>query len=66
MTARELMAKLADVPPDAKVTIVWEDFAASDIQAVEFDEERGDFVIYHDMTFEKDLIEYIKTKEAKK
>ena len=64
MTARELTAKLADVPPDAKVTIVWENFAKSAIQATEFD-ENGEFVIYHDMTFEKDLIEYLKTKEAK-
>lgn len=62
MTVKELRAKLADVPEDAKVVVVWEDFAKSAIQATEFD-ENGEFVIYHDMTFEEDLIEYLTTKE---
>ncbi len=50
MTAQELIAQLATVPPSSPIVIVWEDFAQSAIDYVEYDTEKGDFVIYHDMT----------------
>lgn len=50
MTVGELQEKLANVPQATEIVIVWEDFAESAIDCVEYDTEKGDFVIYHDMT----------------
>ena len=50
MTAQELIAQLATVPPSSPIVIVWEDFAQSSIQATEYEAESGEFIIYHDMT----------------
>ena len=46
MSNAELIEKLKAYPPEAPVTVLWEDFAESNIQAVQF--EDGDVLIVHD------------------
>ena len=46
MSNAELIEKLKAYPPEAPVTVLWEDFAESEIQAVTF--EDGDVLIVHD------------------
>ena len=46
MSNAELIETLKAYPPEAPVTVLWEDFAESEIQAVTF--EDGDVLIVHD------------------
>ncbi len=46
MSNAELIETLKAYPPEAPVTVLWEDFAESEIQAVTF--EDGDVLILHD------------------
>ncbi len=46
MSNAELIETLKAYPPEAPVTVLWEDFAESKIQAVMF--EDGDVLIVHD------------------
>lgn len=46
MSNAELIETLKAYPPEAPVTVLWEDFAESGIQAVTF--EDGDVLIVHD------------------
>ena len=46
MSNAELIETLKAYPPEAPVTVLWDDFAESDIQAVTF--EDGDVLIVHD------------------
>lgn len=46
MSNAELIETLKAYPPEAPVTVLWEDFAESEIQAVKF--EDGDVLIVHD------------------
>ena len=46
MSNAELIETLKAYPPEAPVTVLWEDFAESKIQAVTF--EDGDVLIVHD------------------
>jgi hypothetical protein len=46
MSNAELIEMLKAYPPEAPVTVLWEDFAESDIQAVTF--EDGCVLIVHD------------------
>ncbi len=45
MSNAELIETLKAYPPEAPVTVLWEDFAESEIQAVTF--EDGDVLIVH-------------------
>ena len=55
-TVSELIAKLATFPQDAKVHVIYEDFACRDIQGIEFDSENHEVDIMVECTFyeEKD------------
>lgn len=46
MSNAELIETLKAYPPEAPVTVLWEDFAESNIQGVTF--EDGDVLIVHD------------------
>jgi hypothetical protein len=46
MNNAELIETLKAYPPEAPVTVLWEDFAESEIQAVTF--ENGGVLIVHD------------------
>lgn len=46
MSNAELIETLKAYPPEAPVTVLWEDFSESEIQAVTF--EDGDVLIVHD------------------
>lgn len=50
LTVGRLIDVLQKFPPDAQFQIGYEDFATGRICGIEFDGERNEVVMYHDMT----------------
>lgn len=53
MSNAELIETLKAYPPEAPVTVLWEDFAESDIQTVTF-ENGGVLIVHNCMGFNKE------------